>query len=89
MLAYARDNTNTIQPYYVGASNVGCSLSIASGIATCQGYVTLKSGYTASSTLKLQRSTNGTSWTTLQTWNGSGTIPNKTRSVSSGYKFRI
>lgn len=88
LAAYAEDNAVVTQPCYVGAYHVGCSLSIKSGTATCQGYITLKPGYTATSTLLLQRSTNATTWTTLQTWNGSGTIADETYAVSPGYQYR-
>lgn len=87
--AYAMDNTDSIQPYYVGTSGAGCSLSISSGKANCKGYVYLYSGYTSSLTLKLQKSSNGTSWSTLQTWTSSGSSIEKPYYVSSGYKYRV
>lgn len=85
--AYAVDNTDTIQPYYVGASGAGCSLSIQSGKATCKGYVYLYSGYTSSLTLNLQKYSNG-AWKTQKTWTGSGKMIKKPYYVSSGYKYR-
>lgn len=88
LFAYAVDNTDTIQPYYVGTSGIGCSLSISSGKATCKGYVYLYSGYTSSLTLNLQKYSDG-SWKTLKTWTGSGNSIEKPYYVSSGYQYRV
>lgn len=88
MAAYAEDNAIVAQPCATGAYHAGCSLSITAGTATCQGYITPKPDYTASSTLLLQQSANETTWTTLQTWNGSGTIADKTYAVSPGRQYR-
>ena len=85
---YAVDNTSIIEPYYTGAINERRTLSISSGKATCKGYLTLRSGYTASLTLKLQQSNNGSSWTTLKTWTATGRIISKSYYVSSEYKYR-
>lgn len=85
---YNEGDIGTIQPCYVGVNSSSCSLSISSGTATCKGTVNLKSNYTASLTLKLQRSTDGNSWTTLKTWSATGTSISKSSGVSSGYKYR-
>lgn len=85
---YNGGEIGTIEPCYVGVNSSSCNLSISSGTATCRGAVTLKSGYTASLTLKLQRSKDGSSWTTLKTWTATGTSINKSYYVSSGYKYR-
>lgn len=88
--AFASDirQPEIVEPLYVGVISRSCVLSISSGVATCKGTVNLKSNYSANLTMKLQRSANGTSWTTLQTWSGTGTSLTKSRSISSGYKYR-
>lgn len=84
---YAVNNTNLIKPYYVGASDANCTLSIVSGKATCRGLLTLRSGYTASLTLSLQKYSDG-EWKTQKTWTGSGSAIQKPYYVSSGYTYR-
>lgn len=86
--AYAVDASDQIKPYYVGATDATCGLDIASGKATCEGTVILRSGYSASLTLKLQKSPDGKSWSTLKTWTATGTSISKPYYVSSGYNYR-
>lgn len=76
------------EPYYVGIADVSCTLGITSGKATCSGNISLRSGYSASLTLKLQQSKDGSSWSTLKTWTATGSRISKSYYVSSGYKYR-
>lgn len=84
------------QPQYVGANSITVSLSISdSGVATCTTRTVLKSRYTAVETIKLQRSSSESSWSTVATWvnsfsySESATILSKKHSLSSGYYYRI
>lgn len=83
------DTLDQIEPYYVGATDASCGLNIASGAATCEGRVVLRSGYTASLTLNLQKSQDGKSWSNLKSWNGSGSSIKKTYYISKGYRYRV
>ena len=81
--------TGTIEPMYVGITSASCRLSISSGTATSTGSVSLKSGYSAKLTLSLQRrKDSNSSWTSVNTWTGSGSRISKSASVSSGYQYR-
>ena len=87
--SFAAMPEDTVQPCIVGASGVDAGLSISSsGQATCVGRVSLRSGYKASLTLYLQKSSDGKTWKTQKTWTGSGSAISKTQYVSSGYKYR-
>lgn len=79
---------DTVQPYYVGVTKTTCALDIVSGKAVCEAIVILRSNYSVSLTLKLQQSTNGTSWTTLKTWTTNASQIQKSYYVSSGYYYR-
>lgn len=75
---------------YVGMQNMNCFLNILDGNAKCSGSVSLKSGYTASLVLTLQRSPKSiTSWSTIKTWTGTRSSLSKNYAISSGYKYRV
>lgn len=75
---------------YVGIQSMSCFLNTSAGKAKCSGNVFLKSGYTASLVLKLQRSPKSTtSWSTIKTWTGTGSSLSKNYAISSGYKYRV
>lgn len=78
---------------YTYTSNVYCGFSISSsGVASCDGDVYPKSGYSASVAVKLQQNDGG--WKTIATWTGSGQAgkaasASGTKSVSAGYDYRV
>ena len=90
-LAYEYDDSsaNVIEPYYVGATSAAASLSISSRTATCKGTLALKSKYTASCTMVLQRRRSGGSWSAIKTWTSLSGSTSKTCSISSGYDYRV
>lgn len=94
--AYADEETaGDITPFYEYAKNVTAILSIdSSGNATCQGRIIPKeSSYSCSITVQLKRKS-GSTWTTVATWSDSGkglsgASAGGTRSVSSGYSYKV
>lgn len=85
---------NEIKPYYTYISSISTSLSIDNGNAICLGGLTLRSDLSVSSTITLQRSSNGTSWTDVKSWSkeftGIGAHSfEKEYNVSSGYYYRV
>ena len=92
--ANALDETEpTVQPRYTGLSYMTVGINISSsGGATCTGYSYTHAGYTASMTLKIQKSSNDSSWSTLKTWSDSSETRNlaieKVYYVLSGYYYR-
>lgn len=85
---------DTVQPRYTGISKLTADLSISSsGYASCYGYVRLSSSsYSANMTVELQRSGNGTSWTTIKDWSTSGSYTlelDKGWYVVSGYYYQV
>lgn len=83
----------TTTPLYAGLVNVQAYLSInGSGKASCTATARLRSGYTGTVTMELQRSTNKTSWSTIQPWtaSGSGTVElSKSCYVVPGYYYQV
>lgn len=83
----------TVTPLYTGLVNVQAYLSISgSGKASCTASARLRSGYTGTVTMELQRSTNKTSWSTIQPWtsSGSGTVElSKSYYVTPGYYYQV
>ena len=81
--AHAEDD---IQLYYTLTSD------ISAGTATCSGTISMRSGSSASMTMKLQQKVDN-KWTTIATWTTSGKAPtvslSKTKSVSKGYSYRV
>lgn len=83
-----------IAPCFVYTKKVTASLSISSGIATCQGTAqAISSDNRASLTVKLQRLENG-SWITIATWtnsaqNGAQASVVETKGISTGYEYRV
>lgn len=81
-----------VQPRYTYIDAVGAKISInSSGLASCTGVGYAKGTYdTVDLTVYLQQYKNGT-WTTLQTWTGSGTnmaVVSGEYYVYKGYKYR-
>lgn len=81
------------EPCYTGLSYGYASIKISSaGCSTCFGSMNLRDGYTGNMTLYLQKSSDGTKWTSIKNWNttGSGTIVlDKIRYVVPGYQYRV
>lgn len=74
---------------YTGAVSVSSNISVStSGTATCTAVVQIRSGYTAKTTLKLQRSSNNSKWSTRKSWTGTDGVLTKTKSVAAGYYYR-
>lgn len=87
--AHAEDD---IQLCYTLTSDISAALSISGGTATCSGTISMRSGSSASMTMKLQQKVDN-KWTTIATWTTSGKAPtvslSKTKSVSKGYSYRV
>lgn len=86
--------TEVAQPQWTRISQLKASLEISSaGRADCSGVIRLRnSSDSAEFTMSLQRSSNGTSWTTMKTWtdSGKGTVSMvENWYVLSGYSYRI
>ena len=61
-----------ISPKYVNTDIVTANLSISSkGVATCSGTVSPSGKYESTISVNLQKK-NGSSWSTIKTWTGSG-----------------
>ena len=77
---------------YTLTSDISAALSISGGTATCSGTISMRSGSSASMTMKLQQKVDN-KWTTIATWTTSGKAPtvslSKTKSVSKGYSYRV
>lgn len=81
---------DTAVPYYTGTASIYANLSISStGLASCSGNISLRSGYVANLTMKLQQYTSN-GWTTIETW---FTATQKglsgSRYVTHGYYYRV
>lgn len=92
--AFTSAQDGTLQPRYTNIRSLTASLEIStSGCASCYGKVMLtKSTDTVDLTMELQRSSDGTSWHTVKTWDtsGSGTIYlDKDWYVTSGYSYQV
>ena len=87
--AHAEDD---IQLCYTLTSDISAALSISGGTATCSGTISMRSGSSASMTMKLHQKVDN-KWTTIATWTTSGKAPtvslSKTKSVSKGYSYRV
>ena len=87
--AHAEDD---IQLCYTLTSDISAALSISGGTATCSGKILMRSGSSASMTMKLQQKVDN-KWTTIATWTTSGKAPSvslsKSKSVSKGYSYRV
>ena len=86
--------TEAIQPRWTRIFSLTASLDISSsGRADCSSNAMLRiSGDSADLTMSLQRSSNGTSWTTVKTWteSGRGSISmDESWYVLSGYFYRV
>lgn len=80
-----------VSPQYVAITSKSCSLSITGGTADCYGYTQVKTGYSAGTTVELQRYV-GDDWITIETWNkkrSSSSSVNEYQTVSKGYKYRV
>ena len=92
--AYAKDTEeDSATPYYVAMSGLSATLVIGEdGYANCTGKVKIRSGYQAEFNMELQRSSNGTLWSPVKSWqtSGNGTLLlNERYSIVSGYQYRV
>ena len=83
--AYAEDG---IQPCYTLTSDVSAALSISGGTATCSGKILMRSGSSASMTMKLQQKVDN-KWTTIATWTTSGKAPSVSLSKINQKQMRF
>lgn len=78
---------------YTNIGAISAILSIDGDNAYCNGSIqTSTSGASTSISVRLQRSTNGTSWATIKTWSGNGTSSSDVSgqyTVSSGFQYRV
>lgn len=87
-----RDLTNnnetaeTGERAYTGYTSAKASMRISGSTAICAGNLVLKSKYTASCTLTLQKKVSG-EWTKVASWSSSGTT-SQSHSVTSGKTYR-
>ena len=94
VIAEQGDPGPEVHPEYIYMTSIIADLSISSGTASCYGSCYGNSGSTTISvTVKLQRSSDGNTWTTKKTWTASGqgssiVHTGGTYSVPSGYKYR-
>jgi hypothetical protein len=90
LVSFAAENENS---RIAGGLDFSEKLVIRSnGKADCYSSAIVSSGYTGSLTVRLQRSTDKKTWTTIYTWtaSGSGTLSiDKYRYVVSGYSYRV
>lgn len=83
-----------IGPHYAYLTIVGASLSVNNGYATCEGNLAIFKDYDTSITITLQRSSNGTNWTSVKSWTesfsgiGAHSIE-KEYYLQSGYTYRV
>ena len=89
----AQKDDGVASPQLSGLSSFATTLSISSGTAYCESAaVVSNSGYSVALTMRLQRSTDQKTWTTIKTWDaarGSSPSLSKQYSVSSGYYYRV
>lgn len=80
--------------FYVNTSSVKANLAISSGIATCKATNTMTKNYTSKITMTLQKSSNNSTYSKVQSWSksytgiGSKTIT-KTQALTKGYYYRV
>ena len=87
-------NEKMVQPRYTNITQFYADLELTSGWrADCYAYVKLaNSTDSANLTMELQRSSNGSSWSTIKAWttSGRGTVTlDKSYYVTSGYSYRV
>lgn len=86
------DIRENVEAQFTGYSGLTSGLSITdAGKAHCTATVNGYSGYSVEITMSLQKSANGTSWTSIYSWSTSGTgsvTLSKDRYVATGYYYR-
>lgn len=86
-LAKQASGKDIVSSESTGINSSDATLRISGSTATCQGVLELKSNYTASCTMTLQRKKSG-EWTKVTSWSSSGSIVKYT-SVTSGKTYRV
>ncbi len=85
---------NIVQPRFLTVASIVAEREMTfPGLIDCYSDVTLNNlSYTATLKMELQRSSNGTTWTTLKSWNTSGTsfvALDKSWYVLPGYQYQV
>jgi hypothetical protein len=87
---------SVITPMFTYISAMGAALKISSGTAICTGTLTINKNYSSVMTMTLQRSSNGTTWTSVTTpWtqsypsSGDFTLEKRYSPLTSGYTYRV
>ena len=87
------EESETVQPYYVGISTFVVDFSITGGTANCYASVSISNDSNSGKLfMHLQRSSDGVNWSNLVNWSESGSgfiYLDKDRTVNSGYYYRI
>jgi hypothetical protein len=85
-----------IAPMFTYISEIGAALKISSGTAICTGTLLITKNYSSVMTMTLQRSSNGTTWTSVttpwtQSYSSSGDFAFEKRysPITSGYTYRV
>lgn len=93
--AFAELTPPIVSPYYNYTSVISADLTISGGKAECAGTIKPDSGYTASIRVVLYRSSDGKSWTEMDSWSnssgssGAAVSASGSKSLSSGYKYKV
>lgn len=85
---------NTVLPQYIGITRINATLSIdKTDKATCESDVALKNPtYRSDVTMTLYRSSDGSKWTSIKSWSGSGkgrVTLSENYYVLSGYYYKV
>lgn len=83
-----------IELFYVNTSSVTANLSITSGTATCKAVNKMTKSYTSKITMTLQKSTDNSTYSKVQSWSQSYTgtgskALTKTKALTKGYYYRV
>lgn len=87
LAGFANANADSIAPCATSGHNISASVSVGGGTGTAVVTVRLLSGYSASTTVRVQRQVDGV-WSTIQTVTGTTKLTT-TFSTSSGVSYRV
>ncbi len=93
--AFAELTPPIVSPFYNYTGAISAELSISGGKADCGGFIRPDNGYTASIRVVLYRSSDGKSWTEIDSWSnsssssGTAVSASGSKSLSSGYKYKV
>ncbi len=92
VLAKTEFGNETISPYFIAIEKAYNDLAVVNGIIRLKGSTAVSSGYTASVTVELQKSTNNKDWAKAVQWSDTQkdmASISKTYTAISGYYYRI